>query len=404
MLIDINVKNFRSFKDEQVFSMEIGAHVRQYPNAVLSNQKVKLLKSALLFGGNANGKTNALLALLMLRTLVINPTVNTRQELPVDTFFYNDDPTEFTIRFVKNQIEFEYQLAYSRSEVIAEKLMADGTIIFERMQQDFIKLPQNLELVKATVRSNQLLLFVGQANNDEFSKLAFEWFLDDVIFVNTDAINNQRFERLNDFEFKDRFLPFLRAADFNIIDIEVRERPVNRTNLRFTVTDNIGGQFEHNTEEATYFDIYSEHEMGGGLTKQIHFDNESTGTKVFMLIAMYILENSNNSKVLLIDEFDRSFHVELAQALLDVFNAEQQKNQFILTTHELSLMDYNLRQDQIWFAEKGADGATDIFSVFDFEDSKMKRSDASYKRRYLEGRFGAKQIINTTAMLEGLGE
>jgi AAA15 family ATPase/GTPase len=119
-----------------------------------------------------------------------------------------------------------------------------------------------------------------------------------------------------------------------------------------------------------------------------------------MFLALYILKNENSGKVLLIDEFDRSFHIELAEALLDVFTNERQKNQFILTTHELSLMDYHLRQDQIWFAEKNEYGETELFSIYDFEDVALSRSDFGYKKRYLEGRFGGSQIINHSVLLE----
>lgn len=76
---------------------------------------------------------------------------------------------------------------------------------------------------------------------------------------------------------------------------------------------------------------------------------------------------------------------ELPESLLDLFNHENQTNQFIVTTYELSLMDYNLRQDQIWFAEKNQYGETELFSIYDFEDIGLKRSDFGYKKRYLEG-------------------
>ena len=119
-----------------------------------------------------------------------------------------------------------------------------------------------------------------------------------------------------------------------------------------------------------------------------------------MVLALYILNNTN--KTLLIDEFDRSYHLELAKALLKLINSEKQTNQFILTTHELSLMDTNLRQDQIWFAEKNRFGETELFSVFDFDDPGLKRSDFNYKKRYLEGLYGATQMVNTDLLLEVL--
>jgi hypothetical protein len=63
-------------------------------------------------------------------------------------------------------------------------------------------------------------------------------------------------------------------------------------------------------------------------------------------------------------------------------------------------MDYNLRQDQIWLAEKNEYGETELFSIFDFDDEALRRNDFGYKKLYLEGRFGASQIINKVALFE----
>ncbi|KRL83419.1 AAA family ATPase [Ligilactobacillus apodemi] len=202
--------------------------------------------------------------------------------------------------------------------------------------------------------------------------------------------------------FKNKFLKFLRAADFNIVDVEVKERNVLRPGIRF----DLDGELLLSKEDDAYvtvYDVYTTHRAKEG-SFQVHFDNESTGTKAFMFLALYILHNENAKKVLLIDEFDRSFHLELAEALLDVFTHEKQSNQFILTTHELSLMDHNLRQDQIWFAEKNEYGETELSSIYDFDDVFLNRGDFGYKKRYLEGRFGATQIVNHSALLDVLGE
>ena len=149
----------------------------------------------------------------------------------------------------------------------------------------------------------------------------------------------------------------------------------------------------------TIYEVYTTHQSAHG-TFQLDFNNESSGSKAFMFLALYILKNKNNGKVLLIDEFDKSFHLELAEALLDVFHHDKQVNQFILTTHELALMDYNLRQDQIWFADRNQFGETELFSIYDFDDDALKRSDFGYKKRYLEGRFGATQLVAKSVLQE----
>ena len=75
----------------------------------------------------------------------------------------------------------------------------------------------------------------------------------------------------------------------------------------------------------------------------ISINAESDGTKEMVIIALTILLRRTESKVILIDEFDDSFHLDLSKALLDVFNTKENINQFILTIHELQLMDHHLQ-------------------------------------------------------------
>lgn len=400
MLIDFQVTNFRSFKNENDFSMEKGKNVRKYKNNVLEIGKTKLLKTAVLFGGNANGKTNLINALSMLRFLVLQPTLSESQKLPTDTFGYNKENTRFVVSFMKNEKRFDYTLEYNEFQIITELLKVNGEIIIDRQGQDFLVLPDQLKPLKKNIRKNQNLLFFAQSNNVEEAKVAYAWFLEDLIVVNTEQIPNILFKALSEPAFKKKFLKFLRAADFNITDVEVRERKEAQPNIQIELGEGVP-VLQTNPESlmSSVYDVYSTHKSDQN-EFQVHFNNESTGTKVLMFLALYILHNENEGKVLLIDEFDRSFHIELAEALLDVFTNEKQTNQFILTTHELSLMDYNLRQDQIWFAEKNEYGETELFSIYDFDDDALRRSDFGYKKRYLEGRFGASQIINKTVLLE----
>lgn len=400
MLIDFQVTNFKSFKNEIEFSMEKGKNVRKYKNNVLEIGKTKLLKTAVLFGGNAGGKTNLINALSVLRFIVLQPTLSETQKLPTDTFGYNKENTKFKVAFIKDEKRIDYTLEYNETLIVAEILKVDGKVIIERSGQDFIVLPDQLKPIKKNIRKNQNLLFFAQSNNVEEAKQAYSWFLEDLIVVNTERIPNVLFKSLSKPELKNKFLKFLRAADFNIVDVEVKERKEGQTNIKIDLDE--GGTLAQANPESLYttvYDVYSTHQSENN-EFQIHFNDESTGTKVFMFLALYILHNENDGKVLLIDEFDRSFHIELAEALLDVFTNEKQTNQFILTTHELSLMDYNLRQDQIWFAEKNEYGETELFSIYDFDDNALRRSDFGYKKRYLEGRFGASQIINKTVLLE----
>ena len=132
MLIDFKVTNYRSFKNTNIFSMEKGKNIRKYRNNVLEIGKQKLLKTAVLFGGNANGKTNLINAINVLRIILLQPTLNEKQKLPVDTFGYNSNNTKFEIKFIKENKLFHYFVSYNSTEFIEEKLVIDGKTLFER--------------------------------------------------------------------------------------------------------------------------------------------------------------------------------------------------------------------------------------------------------------------------------
>lgn len=390
MLIEFDVKNFRSFKQEQNFSMEVGKRLRKFKSSnTIEKKKIKLLKSALIFGGNANGKTNLIFGLRYLKHLIIRPTNDILQKFIFDSFAKNTENTLFKIKFLKKEKIYNYNLEYNPNEVVSESLYVDGKLIFDREYQDIIESPTLIKPLIGNVRKNQLLLYFAQQYNEEYSKDAYEWFSNDLVFVNTQMMPNYKFKLLKEESFKKKFLYFLKAADFNITDIDVKEK----------LQGNGEDEDSENYFERSVYEVFSKHKSRNE-DFDISFVNESVGTKAFIFIAIYILSNSD--KTLVIDEFDSHFHLELAKALITVINSENQTNQFILTSHELSLMDCNLRQDQVWFAEKNQFGESELFSLFDFDDNELKRSDASYKKRYLEGRYGATQIVNENLLLEAL--
>ena len=202
----------------------------------------------------------------------------------------------------------------------------------------------------------------------------------------------------------------LKAADFDITDIEVQEAvddvPMEILKILLHPDDEEKNNFGKNVKRKTY-KVYTTHRCDNGYFT-IDFSQESTGTQAFLCFAFYLLEGNN--KVLLADEFDCSYHTELAQALLKIINSQNQQNQFILTTHNTDLLDCKLRQDQIWFVDKNAFnkktkshyGESELFSLFEFDDAKLTRHDVSYKKRYLQGLYGGTQIVNQSLLEAGI--
>lgn len=136
--------------------------------------------------------------------------------------------------------------------------------------------------------------------------------------------------------------------------------------------------------------------------ERIHYDLESSGTKKLIGLALNILFNPEK-KVFVFDEFDDAFHQELSGTLLEAFNAMETNTQFILTSHELHLMDNQLRKDQIYFTDKNYRGASELYALYDFEaDPKKGRGDITYYRRYLNGLFGGVPHIDRSEIVQAV--
>ena len=390
MLIDFSFKNVRSFKDEVTFSMEVGEGITDYAEEnTISSGEIDVVKSAFIFGGNASGKTNVIRAFQLLRQIVVNGTPSDLVTLPFDTFANGLGDTLFKIHFTKNGNSYYYELNYDWDGIINECLTMNGNVIFKRTA-DEITMPSLIKDLKESLRVNQPLLFFAQTNNVPEAKEAYEWFAQDILMpslINNNLRNQQLFRPLHtNPKLKEKVLYFLRAADFNIKDIKTQEVIV---------------PISSDTDKSeNVLLLHCEHEGPDNISFKVDYEAESIGTRIFLLLIMTILENQNNSKLFLIDEFDRSLHPKLVNILLRIFNEwNRTGTQLIATTHDTDILDAPLRTDQIWFVDKSYEGVSTLDSAFDFNEQSIK----NIKKNYQDGLYGADQIINDAMMKDILG-
>ena len=98
-----------------------------------------------------------------------------------------------------------------------------------------------------------------------------------------------------------------------------------------------------------------------------------------------------NNKILLIDEIEDSLHPKIVEYIIQLFNISDSA-QLIFTTHNTNLLDLDkFRKDQIWFVNKEGNGATDLYSLYDYSDF---RENMNLEKAYLQGRFDSIPIID----------
>lgn len=385
MLIDFSFKNIRSFKNEATLSMETGELIEEYAKEnTVDIGDITLVKSAFIFGGNASGKTNVIKAFQLLRSLVLLGTSSDFEVLPTDTYANEGGNVFFKVRFYKNQNIYNYTIEYNFASIINECLSVNGDVIFKR-DIDNIIMPTTIESLVDALRSNQPLLYFAQNNNVKEAKEAYEWFKLDIIMPGllSNTLHSQQLFRplYKNPQLTENVLYFLKAADFNIKDI---------------ITEEIIVPVQRDDEQPEpILLVKCVHEGKNGESFVINYDAESIGTRIFLLLAMNILENSHAAKVFLIDEFDRSLHPKLVKILFRIFNEwNNTYTQLIATTHNNDVLDYDLRTDQIWFVDKDYYGVSRLDSAFDFNELKI----SDIKKNYQEGVYGADQIINDVLM------
>lgn len=396
MLLSFKIKNFRSFKDEQEISFILNKNDHIDPERRFEvntkNGKVSILKNAVIYGANASGKTNILLALQTLSRIIMNPTSNDNERLLLESFAFNRDNTRFEIEFLRENIIFKYHLEYNYEEIVHERLHKDGAMIFKRDYQEFVfpDLDVAVENLLKTVRCTGLLLFFAQNYNVKDAKDAFSWFFDFFHTSSEKVIELLKFDK----HFKEKVLYALQFADFNILDIEIEEGQ-HEHGASYAV--NARNEIVSLSKEAMA--IYFIHENNGEKFR-MSFRNESEGTKIYFGIILSLL---NPEKVygscIFIDELDLSLHKQLTSSLLRLLNSQNNNIQLISTSHDSSLMDL-LKPHQIYFVEKNVEGESKIFKLSEFDDIS---NDDKYASEYEDGLYGADQIINDAGLMSILG-
>jgi len=422
MLIEFRIENFRSFKEEVTLSL-VSSSDKSLNNNLIKTAKLKkdnLLRSEVIYGANASGKSNVVLAFNSLRHLVINSnkfqkgTKISYSPFKLDKI-YTSKPSKFEIVFLKNNIKYTYGVSLTREKILDEYLYyypkGRKALIFERKDTFNYKFTMDIkeqEFLSKKTLSNVLYLSNSTHLNYEKTSEVFDWFKDTLKIIKaTDSPNLTEFtiELINkDEELKEFILKSLILADLGIVDISAKldkiliddesvEFPSPDLKQEIILTSDDEGLKIVQIEIKTLHKVLDE--KGKEIKIDFDFDEESEGTKrLFSLVGVWI-DALNNGRILIIDELDTKLHPLLMEFLIKLFHNPTQNKydaQLIFTTHNTNLLDLDLfRRDQIWFTEKNPSfGNTDLYSLLEFSP----RKDKNVRKGYLAGRYGAIPFIS----------
>jgi AAA15 family ATPase/GTPase len=417
MLIEFRIKNFRSLRDEQVLSLVASKDKTlqdTHTQVTGISAAPTLLRSAVVYGANASGKSNLIKALQYMRNVVIESAtaIQPGQTFSVQPFRLDSNsvsqPTEFEVTFLLGGVRYQYGFAMTAQRIISEHLLVYKAFKPQRWFTRYfdigtgkdvyefgpgLKGPKNLW--EGATRPNALFLSMAvQLNSDALSPV-FEWFLNRLVIFNEQAQLSPQvtIQMLKQAEGCRDICNFLSAADISIADIDVETRKVPRQALHF---DLVAEKTEVRTEEIEEHKVRFHHVTEHG---KAVFDlmDESSGTRNLLFVAGPVMNILNKGLTLVIDELDTSLHTLLVRELVGLFHRSEINTsgaQLVFSTHDTSLLDAPdlFRRDQVWFVEKDQDQASKLLSLSEFSPRKNEKRE----RGYLIGRYGGVPFIDRT--------
>lgn len=441
MLIDFSFSNFKSYRDEQRFSMRRPTNAQKHEENDWPHRDISTVAG--IYGGNASGKSAFIEAFMFVADFVVQG-FNPRFDLAARCQPFRLDeasrkkPSDFLADFIaadgkrylfelsieSGTVAFESLRTYkgNRSSRIYERERMDEGIYAYRYGQHFSGMKRPFEQM---TRPDAPFIAVLYAANVSLAKPVYGFFRNRVGFFQADLYH----------------------AELDNLALELKKgSPVAAALSRLMASSNLGisvvqrkdpleelqkaSQSAGNPSEGSYEDLASgmlalsnpglplterrkkahdiaqlpprpryefvfTHRGAGGFEETFSEKDESKGTLSVLAFFSLALRLLSTRSVGFVDEIDSSLHPNYVQELVALFKdplTNPHQSQLIFTTHDVSLITRTgadkrvLDQDQIWFAEKGRDGSSALYPVTSVASS---RWDENFGRNYLHGVYGA---------------
>ena len=430
MIVSFSVENWMSFRDKATLSM-VASRERQHGErlARLDRYQMRLLPAAVVYGGNASGKTNLFKALAFAKNQVVTGT-QPGNPIAVRPFVLDEEhskqPTRFEFELLIDEVIYAFSFAVTRAEVIDERLVRvsgtaertlynrrSGNIEFDRSLKDDA---QFLSFAFRGTRSNQLFLTNSVSQNVRQFQPIYDWFDSVLQIVGPDDLFGTLFYgeshpvsvAMSD-KLRDLDTGISRLASVEVPFEQVLIPEPSRTRVRELSDDEVGFALDTSGNHLLVtrkdggiivLKRVAVHRMADGAETPFDVSDESDGSKrLINLLPVFLdLGGGDAERVFVADELDRSLHTLLSRRLLEDYLAARNartRKQLLVSTHDVLLMDQRwLRRDEMWVTERDDAGSSSLLSFSEYRDV---RYDKDIRKSYLQGRLGGiPRIISGT--------
>jgi AAA15 family ATPase/GTPase len=438
MLIRLTIENFLSF-NERIELLLTPGKARNLVNHIIkreSRKDLSILKSAVIYGANASGKSNFSRVLFFLKKMVTRPGV-ARETIAYEKFKLDRDaadrPSRIEVEFHFRGQNYAYGFGFDRQVIHEEWLYRfdcnrDWKIFERTTNKDMVSVDighladtaedrKRLEYIGADTQPTEL--FLNTSNHRNIRNIsgiapltdAYAWFDESLAVIFPDSkmlgleVNIDSDARLREIfqwflaEFKTGITGLETVnIDFFSKEVDLPEKLKQRIAQDLKIgeramvssLDHITYSLSRNEEGSIEaIKLMTQHPIKNSPTPALfEINEESDGTQRIMDLIPAIAELAKEERVIVVDEIDRSLHPMLTRKLFELYFRESAgiKSQLICTTHESQLLDQDLlRKDEIWFVKKDVAGASSLYSLEEFKE----RKDADIRTGYLKGRYNA---------------
>lgn len=431
MLLEFRTRNYKSFKEELIFSMTPAPKQKGLDYSICTETigriKYRGLSSAVIYGPNASGKTNIIGAMDTFKTILLrghirnddeknspNTAANILELIPNNSY-KESSPVQFFIKFTVGGLLVEYTFSAEigvflekghARRILSESLSVNNTMIFLRntdLQIGELGVIQEL-LVNAFEQNadSAIALAAGNLNKEElFLMNGFKnMFSSNLVSLITDWIDNQ-------------FMVIYRADSMQLIrkfsdpkkESVYVEKTLNEAAKYFGINSNaLGYVVENESNTAKLFSVFKENGMA--IPAELF---ESYGTIRFVNMFPLVVNAIMNGGTLVVDEFDASIHPMALMNIVNIFHNDEinvHHAQLIFNTHNPIFLNANLfRRDEIKFVERDEETHDSIqYSLSDFGTAGRNgvRKNEDYMRNYFVDHYGAIKNIDFAPIFEKL--
>ena len=377
MLLYFSVGGFCSFKETQdlFLTAYLGTRLKntKYEKNFYIDKTNRVMKSAIIFGANASGKTNLILGLERLKDIIFNG-INLPKDFNEKNLNYDSNTIKFEIGILdKKENIYDYSIEFNKENLIYEKLECNDKIIYEFKKNTLFskKLPKEVNKIFSIISTETILKKLRDFQLEEINNF----------ILSLENIKIKRNKGIN-YESKDTPNPINENIKLRLEDKKEEVLQIIKL-LDYTIEDLKFEKLGTANNEIVY-DMFFLRERS---KNKFYLGNESEGIRKIINLMLDLLE-VYEGKTIIIDELDSSIStISLIKLFNNFINVDNNINgQLIVTSHNLFLFDNNIFEpQQIYIVNKKEDLSSELYSLSEF---KIRSEKENLYHDFLKGKYG----------------